>query len=58
MIITLSDDEIREVLLEAVSNKTSYMYGDAVLDNSYFNVYAAGQEIDDVTNITFSVVFD
>ena len=57
MIITLTEDEIREALLEAMKIKTNYMYN-VTADDSYFNVYVDGQEIEDVENITFSVVFD
>jgi hypothetical protein len=56
MIITLTDDEVRQALLEAAEKKTHYMHKMHV-DNLYFNVVASGKDVEDIHEVTCSIDF-
>lgn len=58
MIITLTDKEIREALISAVAEKTAYTLGTIIEDDSWFEVNAAGKQVDDIEGVMFSVKID
>jgi len=58
MIITLTYDQVREALLQAVHDKI-YNVKESDLDHSYFTISSAqNNDIEDIESVTFSVEFE
>ena len=54
MRVTLTDDEVREALLNAVSEKLQHNFGDLDPDRSWIDVTASGKEVEDLEEVTFT----
>ncbi|MFL0802409.1 MAG: hypothetical protein K6L81_01740 [Agarilytica sp.] len=57
MIITLTDDEVRDALLKAASEKTQHVLGNGQVDNLYFDVVAGGKDVEDIEQVQCSIDF-
>ena len=54
--ITLTDEEVREVLAKAISEKTRYVLGEFDPEECYFTVLSTSGEIYNVKEVTFTGV--
>ena len=57
MIVTLTDDEVREALLKAAAEKTQHVLGEGNIDNLYFDVVACGKDVEDIEQVQCSIDF-
>jgi hypothetical protein len=57
MIVTLTDDEVREALRKAAAEKTNYVLGEGDIDNLYFDVIACGKDVEDIEQVQCSIDF-
>ncbi len=57
MIVTLTDDEVRDALLKAAVKKTQGVLGTGDVDGLYFDVVANGEDVDDIEQVQCSIDF-
>ncbi len=58
MIVTLTDDEVREALLKAAQDKTQHVLGDGEVDCLWFDIIANGSEkVEDIEMVQCSIDF-
>jgi len=57
MIVTLTDDEVRDALLKAAADKTQGVLGTGTVDNLYFNIVVEGKDVDDIEQVQCSIDF-
>jgi len=50
----LTDKEVREILTNALNEKTQYVLGEVKEENCYFVIKTPEGEIDDVESVEFS----
>ena len=52
--ITLTDDEVRAALAEALAEKTRHVFSMFNPEDCFFTVTACGVEVEDVESVTFT----
>lgn len=52
--ITLTDEEVRNALAKALTDKTQHVFGEFDPEECWFTVEADGEEVTDVEEITFT----